>query len=86
MLLILLAFILTLPGCLWVGSEAEPPDNPGENGEEEPDPEEEARRREEEWRRRNAELEEELGPYYVPLPHPDYPEKRRRCKRKGRFT
>lgn len=71
MLLILFAFMLTLSGCLWVGSEGDPPDNPGE---EEPDPEEEARQREEEWRRRNEELEEELGSYYVPLPHPDYPE------------
>ncbi len=80
MLIILLAFILTLPGCLWIGSEAKPPDNPGENGEEEPDPEEEARRREEEWRKRNAELKEELGPYYVPLPHPDQLEEKPRVK------
>lgn len=74
LILLLLAFIIAaLPGCLWVGSEGEPPDNPGEPGEEEPDPDEEARKWEE-WRQRNEELKEKLGPYYVPLSPPDHPE------------
>jgi hypothetical protein len=76
LLLILLALMITLSGCLWVGSEASPPDDPGPDnpGKEEPIPEEEARRREEEWQKRNEELKEELGDYYVPLPSLDLPD------------
>ncbi|MEW5785734.1 MAG: putative glycoside hydrolase [Bacillota bacterium] len=49
------------------------PANP--NGEDpQEDPAEEARRRQEEWERRNEELKEELGIYYVPLPPLDQPE------------
>lgn len=54
--------------------EVEPPDGPaGEAPGPDPDPEEQ-RRSEEEWRRRDAELKEELGSLYVPLPPLDLPD------------
>ncbi len=67
----MIALTITLSGCLWVGTESDPPDDPGQEA---PDPEEEARQREEEWQRRNEELKEELGALYVPLPPLDQPE------------
>lgn len=59
-------------GCSGSDSDSGLPDT----GEKEPvvDPEEEARRRQEEWERRNEELKEELGKYFVPLPPLDHPE------------
>lgn len=65
---------MIVSGC----SGQNPVDNPSAPsdpaGEPQPDPEEEARKRQEEWERRNEELKEELGKYYVPLPPLDQPE------------
>ncbi len=74
---ILLWFIL-LVGVLFLFAGCAP-DSPDsvlpDTGDDEPieDPEEEARRQEE-WERRNEELKEKLGKYYVPLPPLDQPE------------
>ena len=71
LLLMILLLLLALPGCRGTGAASTPPDSPGEEG---PDPEEEARRREEEWQKKNEKLKEEQGSFYVPLPHPDFPD------------
>ncbi|HPZ65321.1 MAG TPA: putative glycoside hydrolase, partial [Bacillota bacterium] len=71
-LLIFLIFaVFSTAGCMRVN----PVGSPGEDEEEDPaDPEEEYQRRLEEWERRNEELREQLGPFYVPLPPLDQPE------------
>lgn len=68
---ILLASLFS--GCLWIspvttGPGDEVVDPPSES------PEDEARRRQEEWQRRNEELKQELGQFYVPLLPLDQPE------------
>ena len=75
MLLILFTLMFTLSGCFWKGSATKPLEDPeNENaGEGEPD-EEDLELLEEEWRRRNEELKEEQGIYYVPLPPPGFPD------------
>ncbi|NLA26000.1 MAG: putative glycoside hydrolase, partial [Firmicutes bacterium] len=67
--------MFALSGCLWKGSATKPLEDPDteNNGEEEPG-EDDPEVLEEEWRRRNEELKEEQGIYYVPLPHPDFPD------------
>lgn len=71
--LMLTALMIIVPGCI-SGSATRPVENPEGDNSESKNPEEEARRLEEEWLRRDAELKETLGVYYVPLPPLDQPD------------
>lgn len=74
---ILVVALLIVPLMFTGGCAASNPDSGSpDRGGNEPveDPEAEVRRRQEEWERRNEELKEELGKYFVPLPPLDHPE------------